>query len=137
MTDEELTALWREAGEPTCLGMFMDGCSNPIIEYIGGEPHAWNDEMYDSGLTHRIGDAPDWSHPMTEFAMMCAAEQALTSQRHPEANQSWEYGWSLNLITSNWEIHDCGATVFRARGTRIECALRVIIACRSGERGGA
>lgn len=94
--------LWRGAGEPQVEGLVM----------VSG---------FGRSDVPAYARRPDWSHPMTEFAMMCAAEEAAGkplwwSQPDAPGHLYWQAG--------------CDVGVFDTAPTRIECALRVIIACK-------
>lgn len=94
-----LTRLWVDAGMPAC-------------------PMTWDEE--------RLGH-PDWSDPMTEFAFMCAAEQAYKRR----------FGGDLELRlmpNGNYSAHTDGIPIMGCLNLpRIEATLAVLKACREGE----
>lgn len=119
MTDEQLTALWREAGRPIVDGLQM--ANGDVVSSAAGREFVTPSGLIEPGL---LGShTPDWSHFTTESAMMCAAEQAagclLMWVRMPR-HGPW------------YALRADGASA--AGGifceTRTELALRVIIAAR-------
>lgn len=127
-TKQRLTELWREAGLPLADGMQMHNGdvvnSAELVEFI--TPSG----CIESGL---LAHAPDWDHPMTEFAMMCAAEQAAGcllryAHRRPAGRPKLAGSWEAKPVIRRSDVGWAGPCE-----TRIECALAVIKACREAK----
>lgn len=131
MSDEELTALWREAGRPWLPG--MDTTVGMLTEC-----EIWDDDQREVPRVREYSDTisvwrcsddwhPEWGNPMTEFAMMCAAERAAGEPLQ------WLLAWDGDREICVWRALTTDDHTPLATGDRrVTCALHVIIACRKG-----
>lgn len=130
---ERLTWLWHEAGEPMIEGLRLandetvtlrrDDCGNPPCFFYPLVEDTDGDGVGGYGYVRgREDEIPDWDHPMTEFAMMCIAEQTVGEPMCWEDLNGW---WSALPVSSEGGVLD-------QYPTRIECALWAIIGRESG-----
>ena len=127
MSDETkrfLTELWREAGRPLADGMQMQ--NGDMVNSAEGVEFLTPSGCIESGLLS--SHVPDWDHPMTDFAMMCAAEQAAGEAIAWVASDI-AYDGDGWIARSKYGDATLGGRQ-RFYPSRIECALAVIRACR-------